>query len=244
MYDIELAKAAEKAVLADGHKRVILFSFKGKEYYIKQCLSNHRNRFAKQGTHLSYLTELTKIQLVNERLPIAPTIALMEETYFVMESCGQPLQRLASQNPELATKAFTKAGLALGNLHSFGLHHGRPALRDICYDAETDKVTLLDWENEMTFFSVDKRVLDLFLFIHGYMREGWSTLTLLDDAMTAYISTSDESWRIVQGVYSFIKDHSCIFSICHTLAQFGWVDIVAVDKTKEYIENVISHRTS
>lgn len=245
MYDIELANAAKKVVLTHRNKRIISFSFKGSDYYIKRCMSNHRNRFAKQGTRVSYLTELMKIQLVNERISIAPRIVVMEETYFVMEACGQPLQRLVSTRPELAHKAFAKAGMALGKLHTCGLHHGRPALRDICYDEKSDKITLLDWENEMTFFSVDKRIVDIFLFIHGYMREDWSeSTTLLDCAITAYASTSNEAWHLLKDVISFIHAHHQLFSACHILSHFGRIDVVAVDRTKEYVKHFVQNYSS
>lgn len=35
MYDIELANAAKKVVLTHRNKRIISFSFKGSDYYIK-----------------------------------------------------------------------------------------------------------------------------------------------------------------------------------------------------------------
>ena len=48
---------------------------------------------------------------------------------------------------DMVTHIFYIFGKTLGQLHDYGFVHGRPAMRDITYDPDTDKITLLDWEN-------------------------------------------------------------------------------------------------
>lgn len=110
---------------------------------------------------------------------MAPEIVLLHDDYFVMKAVGKTLQGVAKEAPwqDVRRKAFYKAGEALGKLHGFGLHHGRPTLRDIAYDREKDSVTLLDWENEKRFIDADPRVIDLFcLFTAVFEKSGRSKM--------------------------------------------------------------------
>ena len=127
--------------------------------------------------------------------------------------------------------------MALAQLHSYGLHHGRPALRDIAWNPATRSITFLDWENEMKFFHVDGRVLDLFLFIHSYFREGWPDNHLLDQAMKGYQSVPGWEARLSE-LQHFITGHGIVFGICRHLIKTGWIDVVSVSKAEAYIRGL------
>ena len=175
-------------------------------YFIKRRMSNGRNAFAKQNPSASFWCEAYKIMTVNSRLPLAPKIVLLDEDFFVMENVGKTLQRVAKEEDyaDVRLHAFTKAGEGLARLHVLGLHHGRPALRDIAYHRENDSVTLLDWENEKKFIQAPAAVLDLFLFIHSCFREEWSDTSLLNAALAGYASV-EGSKRTLKGLK---KPHS------------------------------------
>lgn len=73
-------------------------------------------------------------------LPVARLVAEGPD-YLVTEDAGTPLSHLLSDpaaagaaRPADLAAAFAAAGAALADLHRAGVAHGRPALRDICWD--------------------------------------------------------------------------------------------------------------
>ena len=81
-------------------------------------------------------------------------------------------------------RAVAAAGRALGLLHRKGFSHGRPALRDLCWNGR--EVTLIDLER----FSLRHRAprhmaLDLAIFVHSVLVDG-GTAEDLDAAVSAY----------------------------------------------------------
>lgn len=239
MFNPSLLQKVQEAIAENPDKRVIPLSFDGMNYFIKRRMSNGRNAFAKQNPSASFWCEAYKIMTVNSRLPLAPKIVLLDEDFFVMENVGKTLQRVAKEDDyaDVRLHAFTKAGEGLARLHVLGLHHGRPALRDIAYHRENDSVTLLDWENEKKFIQAPAAVLDLFLFIHSCFREEWSDTSLLNAALAGYASV-EGSKRTLKGLKNLILDYNTLFYICHVLRPFGWIDVVSVDKARHYISKL------
>ena len=239
MFNPSLLQKVQEAIAENPDKRVIPLSFDGMNYFIKRRMSNGRNAFAKQNPSASFWCEAYKIMTVNSRLPLAPKIVLLDEDFFVMENVGTTLQRVAKEEDyaDVRLHAFTKAGEGLARLHVLGLHHGRPALRDIAYHRENDSVTLLDWENEKKFIQAPAAVLDLFLFIHSCFREEWSDTSLLNAALAGYASV-EGSKRTLKGLKNLILDYNTLFYICHVLRPFGWIDVVSVDKARHYISKL------
>lgn len=239
MFNPSLLQKVQEAIAENPDKRVIPLSFDGMNYFIKHRMSNGRNAFAKQNPSASFWCEAYKIMTVNSRLPLAPKIVLLDEDFFVMENVGKTLQRVAKEEDyaDVRLHAFTKAGEGLARLHVLGLHHGRPALRDIAYHRENDSVTLLDWENEKKFIQAPAAVLDLFLFIHSCFREEWSDTSLLNAALAGYASV-EGSKRTLKGLKNLILDYNTLFYICHVLRPFGWIDVVSVDKARHYISKL------
>ena len=213
LFNPSLLQKVQEAIAENPDKRVIPLSFDGMNYFIKLRMSNGRNAFAK--------------------------IVLLDEDFFVMENVGKTLQRVAKEEDyaDVRLHAFTKAGEGLARLHVLGLHHGRPALRDIAYHRENDSVTLLDWENEKKFIQAPAAVLDLFLFIHSCFREEWSDTSLLNAALAGYASV-EGSKRTLKGLKNLILDYNTLFYICHVLRPFGWIDVVSVDKARHYISKL------
>lgn len=239
LFNPSLLQKVQEAIAENPDKRVIPLSFDGMNYFIKRRMSNGRNAFAKQNPSASFWCEAYKIMTVNSRLPLAPKIVLLDEDFFVMENVGKTLQRVAKEEDyaDVRLHAFTKAGEGLARLHVLGLHHDRPALRDIAYHRENDSVTLLDWENEKKFIQAPAAVLDLFLFIHSCFREEWSDTSLLNAALAGYASV-EGSKRTLKGLKNLILDYNTLFYICHVLRPFGWIDVVSVDKARHYISKL------
>lgn len=233
-----LQQAIDHALAANPQKRVIPFTAGCKKYFIKCRKGNGRNRFAKENPSEAFWCEAYKIMTVCQHYPLAPHIVFMAENYFVMEGAGSPMQAVAKEAPwqEVKYHAFEKAGHGLALLHEAGLHHGRPALRDVAYDMEQDKITLLDWENEKVFISLDVKALDLFLFVHSCFRENWAKkgdTSLIDAFMKGYLSVPGSQAQL-EALQTYLKRHDSLFHLTHALSRFHWTDVVAVDKTHEY----------
>ena len=238
-FNKELFQAAQRAIREKPNKRVLPVEFSGKKYFIKRRMSNGRNAFAKHDPSESFWYEAYQILTVNSHRELAPKIVLLEENFFVMEGAGKTMQGVAKEAPYTSCRdeAFYKTGQALSQLHALGLHHGRPALRDIAYDKETGKITLLDWENQKSFIHAPKDVLDVFLFLHSCFREEWPDTHLQNQFMQGYQDNSGNDW-IVQQLKKFTADHHKLLAACHALTLFHWIDVTAVDWAKQYIEKI------
>ena len=236
MINTELKKAVDACIAENPDKRVVSLSYQQQTYFIKRRMGNHRNAFAKSSVDAAFWCEVVKISTVNQYFPLAPEIVLLADDYFVMKAVGKTLQGVAKEVPwaECREKAFAKAGMALAQLHTEGLHHGRPALRDIAYDKETDKITFLDWENEKRFIKADPRVLDLILFIHSCFREGWKEKTLLDAAVQNYLKSA-VGREILCQAWQLLQRYATAFSLCAKLRIFHWKDVDSLDDTRNYI---------
>ncbi len=239
MIDLDFKKAVEQEIARNSAKRVMPFSYQGKQYFIKRKMSNNRNVFAKQSVETAFLCEVYKILTVNQYFPLAPDIVLLDDAYFVMKAVGKPMQGVAKEAEfaDCRLEAFHKAGIALARLHEAGLHHGRPALRDIAYDKEQGKITFLDWENEKRFIKADPRVIDFVLFIHSTFREKWHGGELLDEAMKGYLA-SPMGREILRQAQKLISDHRRAFILCNRLRGFGWKDVNSLDDARDYIMNL------
>lgn len=212
MFDGIFLKFVQSLLAEKPDKRIVSFSFKNKTYFVKRRMSNGRNTFAKKDPSTAFWCEAYKIMTVNARLPLAPKIVLLDEDFFVMEGAGQ----------------------GLAQLHAAGLHHGRPALRDIAYDTSSKTITFLDWENEKKFVDAPAPVLDLFLFLHSCFREEWPDNDLIDAAVAGYDSVQGSD-QTLAALKEFIADHHALFACCHALVPFGWIDVVSVNKAKNYV---------
>ncbi len=59
-------------------------------------------------------------------------------------------------------------------------------MRDITYDPDTDKVTLLDWENGRRWPEFTPQGWDLLIFVHSYLREDNLPISYLYAMMNGY----------------------------------------------------------
>ncbi|WP_337382989.1 hypothetical protein [Acidaminococcus timonensis] len=236
MIDLDLKQAADKAIALQPQKRVLPLLYQDQALFIKRKISNHRNAFAKNSVEAAFWCEVYKISTVNQYFPLAPEIVLLQDEYFVMKAVGKTLQGVAKEAPwaDCRVKAFARTGEALARLHQMGLHHGRPALRDIAYDKEEDRITFLDWENEKRFVTADPRAIDLILFVHSCFRERWKDRTLLDAAMGAYCN-SPIGREMVRQAQKLIREHGTAFAFCEKLRRFGWWDVNSLDDARRYI---------
>jgi tRNA A-37 threonylcarbamoyl transferase component Bud32 len=133
--DVALARASLPQGLRIG-------SFRGSDgarLWLKQ-VERHglRGRMTKGSAQRSFEKDRAGLRILAEAgVPVAPILAEGPD-FFVTPDLGPTLQVLLEGPPGAAReRAFAAAGAALARLHRSGLCHGRPALRDTCWDGTT-----------------------------------------------------------------------------------------------------------
>lgn len=84
--------------------------------------------------------------LTDAGVPVVPHLLAEGDDYFVTADSGQTISGLAAQGPDRLDhrRALSGAAEALATLHRAGFAHGRPALKDICWNGAQAK--LIDFE--------------------------------------------------------------------------------------------------
>ena len=118
-------------------------------------------------------------------LPVAPILAEGPD-YFVTPDLGVTLRALMSDTGASDDRraAFQAAGRALAALHAQGFSHGRPAVRDLCWDGA--EVRFIDMERFSPRHQSPRHfAADIFVFVHSVFAAGGGEAEL-ENALTAY----------------------------------------------------------
>lgn len=139
--DSDLQSLVNKA-LAEPPRRVRLLALaNGRRFWLKRVerLSG-RLRLQKGDPRRAFAAEREGLQVMAaEGLPVAE-VALSGPDWVLMRDAGPVLPEVVAdpaRGEDEKLEAFRQAGRALGLLHWAGLAHGRPAVRDICWDGTT-----------------------------------------------------------------------------------------------------------
>lgn len=101
-----------------------------------------------------------------------PRMVAAGPDYLVLEDAGPTLANLfadaATTAPE-AARAAIAAAAALGRLHARGLAHGRPYLRDLCWDGA--RITMIDFESFRARNGAGRQGRDLVLFLASLLAQ-------------------------------------------------------------------------
>ena len=159
----------------------------GRRFWLKRIEALPlRMRLQKGNARLAFEAERTGLTvLAREGLPVA-AIALDGPDYMVLPDVGRTLDRVLVEVPEAERLlAFRAAGGSLARLHAAGFVHGRPAIRDICWDGA--EARFIDLER----FSVTRRgplqqALDVVMFVQTFMTVAGGPAPALDAALQAY----------------------------------------------------------
>lgn len=99
-----------------------------------------------------------------------PRIVTAGRDFMLIEDAGPTLQHLLDnpQTPEAEQRqAVADAARALGRLHGAGLAHGRPYLRDICWDGA--QIRMIDFERFSRRNSPGRQGKDAILFLSSLL---------------------------------------------------------------------------
>lgn len=139
------AKTLLAAAHAQSGTRLYSFELDTEKYFVKR-LEKHvkfRARIMKGDPAQALKREIALVKAFGQRGAPVPRIVAEDDTCFIMNDCGPPIHRPVAANGS-AEMMWQSVGTALANLHALGLVHGRPAMRDICWDGQ--KITFLDLE--------------------------------------------------------------------------------------------------
>ena len=150
----------------------------------------------------AFVAERDALRLLHAKgVPVAQVMAEGPD-YLLLPDLGPTLAALM-QNPDHPQPdriaAFAAAGAALAGLHRAGFSHGRPALRDFCWQrGELRLIDLERFRNRKRGRMV--RALDVVIFTHSWFAQGHNTAPgpELDAALNAYRAAAPVGlWRTV-----------------------------------------------
>jgi tRNA A-37 threonylcarbamoyl transferase component Bud32 len=176
--DQELERSLQ-AMLADPPRRVQRLELPdGRRFWLKRVERlQGRLRLQKGDPTRAFAAEREGLRaLAAKGLPVAE-VAREGPDWVLMPDAGPVLPAMVadvarSEAEKLA--AFGKAGQALGRLHWAGLVHGRPAVRDICWDGN------------------EARFIDLERFRRGRRGGLWQAVDVVMFAQTAFTLWPDD----------------------------------------------------
>lgn len=184
----DLKRAAER-FMATHQRRDGGFEHGGKSYWIK-AVEDQRwiNRLQKGPAIKAFETERAILKnLATFDLPVPPVLA-QGDGYFIMPNCGANVESLIrSQRETVQSRSHVlhQAAVGLAQFHRAGFSHGRPILRDICWDGQ--KITFLDLENYRTARNTpDGHARDLLSFMFSCYAMRCQDLPEIEAAKAAY----------------------------------------------------------
>jgi tRNA A-37 threonylcarbamoyl transferase component Bud32 len=208
-------------------KRVVSFEFEGKRYWLKQVEKLiGPMRLLKQNASEALNKEINVLtQLARQGAPV-PAIADVGEGYMVIEDAGKTIKDLLV-NPQDMNWHFilNDAAVALAQLHSMQLAHGRPALRDISW--QDGKVKFFDFEAHQQGKSIlSQQVRDLLVFIHSLYRYIGPSNELINHAVWAYRTAGGE--LIWQKAKQFLASWQWLYYFAKPFRYVGGRDLKPV----------------
>lgn len=128
--------------------------------------------------------------LADQGMPVVP-VALEGPDFLVTPDVGRPLGQMDAAEPAEGARAFAAAGKSLALLHWAGLVHGRPAVRDICWDGT--EARFIDLER----FTRAKRggywqAMDVVIFVQSCFTRWPGDSRLLDAALASYAQNAPD----------------------------------------------------
>lgn len=167
--------------------RIQCFDLGGRRYWVKRPEKlSLRLRLQKGDSARAFATEADLLmQFAAHGAPV-PRVAARSPELLIMEDSGAPISRLiALGSKESVTPVLTQAARTLAQMHAKGLAHGRPRLRDICWDGV--RISFVDLEaGAMLDAPRWRRARDLLIFLHSLFQSGQDVSGVFDDVIRSY----------------------------------------------------------
>ncbi|MFV0493291.1 MAG: hypothetical protein ACK5M4_15880, partial [Pseudorhodobacter sp.] len=200
----ELSQALKVALAAPPQRICALQLPDGRQFWLKRAerLSG-RMRLQKGDGSAAFHREREGLRLLNAAgLPVPPLLAEGVD-WFLTADQGETLSTLLWRQADNPKPAFTAAGQALAQLHMAGFNHGRPAIRDICWDGRAAR--FIDLER----FDPDRsssraKAIDILIFVHSIYNlalkypEDPKIESAREAAIAAYRATAPGIWVLAR----------------------------------------------
>jgi tRNA A-37 threonylcarbamoyl transferase component Bud32 len=204
-----------KAALAEPRRRVRLLVLPdGRRFWLKRVERLQGVlRLQKGDPQRAFRAERDGLEtLAKAGLPVA-AIAQQGPGWMLMPDAGPVLPAVVAdpQRPDAEKlQAFAQAGKALGLLHWAGMVHGRPAVRDICWDGQV------------------ARFIDLERFRHDRRGGFWQAMDVLMLTQTAFTLWPDDLRWLEAALASYdvnapLGAMERVRRLAWWLAPIGWV---------------------
>ena len=176
MTERALADSLLQQVQALPPRRLTQIEFQGKPYFVKmpEQHASLRWRLQKGNPKAAFAREVALLRGFATKGASVPQIVAEGDERIVLADHGTPLQRLIYLG-QMDAVLMWRTGKALADLHALGLAHGRPSLRDICWDGAD--LTFLDLEAGAKLQArPHDQARDLFLLLHSvFLTDGAAT---------------------------------------------------------------------
>ncbi|MFO1203248.1 MAG: serine/threonine protein phosphatase [Tabrizicola sp.] len=214
MSDPDLDRALTDA-LAEPPQRVrALVLADGRRFWLKRVerLSG-RLRLQKGDPMRAFAAEREGLRMLAEAgMPVAG-LAAEGPDWLLMPDAGPVLSQIvadAGRNEAEKLRACVEAGRALGRLHWAGMAHGRPAVRDVCWDGQ------------------EARFIDLERFRRAKRAGFWQAADVVMFAQTAFTAwPEDARWlEAALGAYAVSAPEGAMRAVRRLawgLAPVGWL---------------------
>lgn len=188
-----------QAARAQASARINSFVLDGQVFWAKRPENlPARMRLQKGDSQGSFGREVALLRAFAARGAPVPSVLAEEPDLIVLPDMGVPLSRLVKQaEPAVAMMLVRKAALGLVVLHRNGLAHGRPSLRDLCWNGA--QVTFLDLEAGARLDAGEwRQARDVALLLHSITRLAVDKNAMVQAARAAY--SAEGNPRILQKV--------------------------------------------
>ena len=170
----EFKEYVNQLVIAHRDERIYPFQYEGKKFWLKQPEKLKGIwLLLKPRPKQSFKNELQTLLNLSEKNASVPTVFYHDENFFVLEDAGATVSQWLYDKKIDDQQKFSiiyDACLALIDLHTKNLVHGRPAIRDITWDE--GKITFLDFESRSSSQNQNWLIVrDMLFFFDSLCRE-------------------------------------------------------------------------
>lgn len=193
-----LQHVIDKLLVEHQGERIVSFEYQGRKYWLKQAerLTGAMRWLKSQPQAALQLEIATLTQLAKKGAPV-PELVASGEGFLVVADVGMPINAWLNAEIDEAEKLkiLQDSATGLAQLHLKGLAHGRPALRDICWQA--GNVSFIDFEaNQQDSDMHRQQIRDLLVYIHSLYRYIGPHPEIVDPVIAAYRAAGGESlWQ-------------------------------------------------
>lgn len=178
-------------------ERVVSFEFQGKRYWLKQVEKlTGAMRLLKPNSTAALNKEIDVLNTLGHLGAPVPAVVEVGDGYMVVEDAGDTINHLLHHtNQALWQPILNDASTALAKLHNMQLAHGRPALRDISWQA--GEVKFIDFEaNQQNDSIISQQIRDLLVFIHSLYRYMGPNNSVICQAIKCYrLAGGENIWQ-------------------------------------------------